>query len=64
MYGSVGIATDYGAGQSDDRGSFLARAGNFSLRHPVQTGGPTLPVSHPMATRGSSPGGTAAGAWN
>jgi hypothetical protein len=59
---SVGIALGYGL---DDRGSrvrFPARAGNFSLHHRVQNGSGAHPASYPMGTRGSFPGGKAAGA--
>jgi hypothetical protein len=58
---SVGIALGYGL---DDWGSgvrFPAGAGNFSLNHRVQKGSGAHPVSY-MGTRGSFPGGTAAGA--
>jgi hypothetical protein len=38
-------------------------AGNFSLHHRrVQTGSGAHPASYPMSTRGSFPGGKAAGA--
>jgi hypothetical protein len=59
---SVGIALGYGL---DDRGSrvqFPVRAGNFSLHRRVQTGAGAHPASYPMGTRGSFPGGKAAGA--
>jgi hypothetical protein len=62
--GSVGIALGYGL---DDRGSkvrFPAGAGNFSLHHRLQNGSGAHPASYPMGTRGSFPGGKAAGAWN
>jgi len=39
-------------------------AGNFSLRHRVQTGSGAHPFSCPISTRGSSPWGKAAGAWS
>jgi hypothetical protein len=61
---SVGIALGYGL---DDRGSrvrFPAGAGNFSLHHRVKNGSGAHPASYPMGTRGSSPGGKAAGAWS
>jgi hypothetical protein len=61
---SVGIALGYGL---DDRGSrvwFLVGAGNFSLHHRVQNGSGAHPASYPMGTRGSFPGGKAAGAWS
>jgi hypothetical protein len=47
----------------DDRGSrvlFPAGAGNFSLHHCVQNGSDAHPAS--LGTRGSFPGGRAAGA--
>jgi hypothetical protein len=40
---------------------FLAGAGNFSLHHRVQNGSGAHPASYPMGTRGSFPGGKAAG---
>jgi hypothetical protein len=58
---SVGIALGYGL---DDRGSrirFPEGAGNFSHHHPVQNCPGAHPVSYPMGTRGSFPGGKAAG---
>jgi hypothetical protein len=63
---SVGIALGY---RLDDRGSkFDSRGGggvgNFSLHHRVPNGSGTHPVSYPMGTRGSYPGGKAAGAWS
>jgi hypothetical protein len=60
----VGTALGYGL---DDRGSkvwFPAGAGNFSLHHRVQNGSGAHPGSYPMGTRGSFPGGKAAGAWS
>jgi hypothetical protein len=59
---SVGIALGYGL---DDRGSrvrFPAGDGNFSLHHGVQNDPAAHPASYPMGTRGSFPGGKAAGA--
>jgi hypothetical protein len=59
---SVCIALGYGL---DDRGSrirFPAGAVNFSLHHCVQIGSGTHPASYPVGTRGSFPGGIAAGA--
>jgi hypothetical protein len=59
---SVSIVPDYGL---DDRGSrirFPAGAGNFSLHHRVQNGSGAHPASYPAGTRGSFPGGKAAGA--
>jgi hypothetical protein len=59
---SVGIALGY---RLDDRGSrvrFPAGAGNFFLPYRVQNGSGAHPASFPMGTRGSFPGGKAAGA--
>jgi hypothetical protein len=61
---SVGIALGY---VLDDRGSrvrFPTGAGNFSLHHRVQNGSGAHPASYPRGTRGSFPGGKAAGAWS
>jgi hypothetical protein len=58
---SVGTALGYGL----DRGSrvrFPVGAGNFSLQHRDQNGSGAHPDSYPMGTRGSFPGGKAAGA--
>jgi hypothetical protein len=58
---SVGTALGYGL---DDRGSrfrFSAGTGNFSLHHRVQINSGDHPASCPMRTRGSLPGGKAAG---
>jgi hypothetical protein len=58
---SVGIALDY---ELDDRGfrvRFPVEAGNFSLHHRVKNGSGAHPASYPMGTRGSFPGGKAAG---
>jgi hypothetical protein len=41
---------------------FPVGAGNFSLNHRVQNGSEAHPVSYPMGTRSSFPGGKAAGA--
>jgi len=41
-----------------------AGAGNFSLRHRVQTGSGTHPASYPTGTRGSFLGGKVTRAWN
>jgi hypothetical protein len=49
----------------DDRGSrvrFPTGTGNLSLHHRVQNGYEAHPASYPMGTRGSFPGGKAAGA--
>jgi hypothetical protein len=59
---SVVIELGYGL---DDRGSrvrFPVGAGNFSLHHRLQNGSGAHPASYPMGTRGSFPGGKAAGA--
>jgi hypothetical protein len=56
---SVGIATDY---RLDDRGSIPGGAGNFFLRHRVQSGSGAHPTSYPMGTGGFFPGGKVAGA--
>jgi hypothetical protein len=58
---SVGTTLGYGL---DDRGSrvrFPARTGNFSFHHRVQNGSGAHPAFYPMGTRGSFPGGKAAG---
>jgi hypothetical protein len=41
-----------------------AEVGNFSLHHRVHNGSGAHPASYPMGTRGSFPGGKAAGAWS
>jgi hypothetical protein len=49
----------------DDRGSRVrspAGAANSSLHHRVQNDSRAHPVSYPIGTRGSFPGGKAAGA--
>jgi hypothetical protein len=50
------------AGRSGFYGSIPGGAGNFSLHHRVQNGSGAHPASYPMGTRGSHPGGIAAGA--
>jgi len=52
--------------EMDDRGSIpgKGRKGIVSLHHLVQTCSEVHPVSCPMGTEGSLPGGKAAGAWN
>jgi hypothetical protein len=57
---SVGIATSYGLDDQMNGVRFPAGAGNFSLRHRVQTGSGAHPASHPMRTGGSFTGGKAA----
>jgi hypothetical protein len=37
---------------------------NFSLHHRIQNGSGAHPASYTMGTRGSFPGGKAAGAWS
>jgi hypothetical protein len=59
---SVGIALGYSLDDLDSKVRFPAGAGNFSLRHRVQNGSGAHPASYPMGTRGSIPGGKAAGA--
>jgi hypothetical protein len=61
---SVGIALGYGLHDEGSSVLFPAEAGNFSLHHRVQNGSGAHPDSYPMATRGSFPGGKAAGAWS
>jgi len=39
-------------------------AGNFSLRHRVQTGSAAHPASYSIGSGGSFPGGKAAGTWS
>jgi len=55
------IALGYGLDSWGSRVEFPARAGNFSLHHHVQNGSRAHPASYPMGTRGSFPGGKAAG---
>jgi hypothetical protein len=57
---TVGIATGYGL---DDRMigvRFPVKAGNFTLRHLVQTGSSAHPTNYPMGKRDSFPGSKAA----
>jgi hypothetical protein len=61
-FSPIGMAMGYGL---DDRGSRVrlpAGAGNFSLHHRVQNGSAAHQASYPLGTRGSFPGGKAAGA--
>jgi hypothetical protein len=51
----------YGLDDQGSRVQFLTGAGNFSLHHHVQDGSGAHPASYPMGTRGSFPGGKAAG---
>jgi hypothetical protein len=55
---SVGIATVSGL---DGRGSIPERGKRFCLLRVVQTGSEAYPVSYPMGTWGSFPGGKAVG---
>jgi hypothetical protein len=59
---SVGIALGYGLDDGSSRVRFPAGARNFFLHHCVQNGSGAHPDSYPMRTRGSFPGGKAAGA--
>jgi hypothetical protein len=43
---------------------FPAGAGDFSLHHHVQNSSGAHLASYPMGTRGSFPGGNAAGVWS
>jgi hypothetical protein len=56
---SVGIATGYGLDDQTIRVRFPAGAGNFSLRHYVQTGPGAHSASYPMGTGGLFPRGKA-----
>jgi hypothetical protein len=56
------IALGYGLHDRGSRFQFPAGAGNFSLHHRIQNGSGAHPVSYPIGTRGSFPGGKAAGA--
>jgi hypothetical protein len=59
---SVGVALGYGLDDQGSRVRFPAGAGNFSLHHSVQNGSGAHPASYLRGTRGSFPGGKAAGA--
>jgi hypothetical protein len=61
---AIGIALGYGLDYRGSRVRFPAGAGNFSLHHRVQNGSGAHPASYPIGTRGSFPGGKAAGAWS
>jgi hypothetical protein len=61
---SVCIALGYGLDDQGSRVRFSAGAENFSLHHRVQNVSGAHPASYPMGTRGSFPGGKAAGAWS
>jgi hypothetical protein len=51
IYSSVGIALGYGVDDWGSKVRFPAEAGNFSLRHRVQTGSGLHPASYSMGTR-------------
>jgi hypothetical protein len=59
---SVGTATSYGLDDRKIGDRFPVGAGNFSLRHHVQTRSGAHPASYPLGTGGSLAGGKAAGA--
>jgi hypothetical protein len=59
---SFGIALGYGLDDWGSRFRFSAVAGNFSLHHRNWNGSGAHPSSYAMGTRGSFPGGKAAGA--
>jgi hypothetical protein len=59
---SVGIATGYGPDDPMLGIRFPAGVGNFPLRFRVQPSSGAHPVSYPMGTGISFPGGKAAGA--
>jgi hypothetical protein len=61
---SVGIALGYGLADRGSRVRFPAGTGYFSPHHRVQNGSGAHPASYSTATRGSFPGGKAAGAWS
>jgi hypothetical protein len=58
------IALGYGLDNRGSRVRFPAGTGNFSLHHRVQNGSGAHPASYSVGTRGSFPGGKAAGAWS
>jgi len=60
---TVSIATGYGMENWIIGEWFPVAAGNFSPWHHVQTGSGAHPDSYPIGTRGSFPGGEAAGVW-
>jgi hypothetical protein len=59
---SVGTELGYGLDDRSSRVLFPAGTGNFSLHHRVHTESGAHPASYPVGTRGSFPGGKAAGA--
>jgi hypothetical protein len=58
----VGIATNYGPDDSMIGARFPAGAGNFSIRHRVQTGSGAHLASNPVGTGGCFLEGKAVGA--
>jgi hypothetical protein len=61
---SVGIALGYGLDDRVSRVRFQAGTGNFSVHHHDQNGSGAHSASYPVGTRGSFPGGKAAGEWS
>jgi hypothetical protein len=61
---SVGIALGYGLDDLGSRVRFPAVAGNYFLHHRLQNGSGAHQAFYLMGTRGSFPGGKAAGAWS
>jgi hypothetical protein len=59
---SVSVATGYGLDDRMIRARVPAGAGNFSLRHRVQTSSGAHPASYPMGSGGPLLGGKVAGA--
>jgi len=59
-----GIATDYELDNQTIGVPIQAGAGNFCLRHRVQTGSGAHPASYSMGNRGYFPEGKAAEAWS
>jgi hypothetical protein len=62
MKSPAGTALGYGLDDQGSRVRFPAGPGNFSLHHRVQNGSGAHPAFYPMGSRGSFPGGKAAGA--
>jgi hypothetical protein len=58
---SVGIGTGYGL-DNEGIGVRVPRGQEFSILQVVLTGSESYPISYPMGTGGSFPGGKAAGA--
>jgi hypothetical protein len=59
--GSIDLAISYGLNKRMIGVRFAAGAGNFSVRHHVQTSSGAHPASYPMGTEGSFCRGKAAG---